>query len=219
MKKYEVFGDPFSRNVFIQPVDQSDFEQMDQQLRELEHLSESSDWCVVAVPISSWNDDLTPWSAEAVFGKVGFGDGATLTLKSILEEVIPDFEKSRSAIQSAYFLCGYSLAGLFALWAAYQTDFFEAVAAVSPSVWYERWQQYIKEHLIKSSAVYLSLGNQEEHTKNKVMARVGDAIRSQHKLFLDKNVKTVLEWNEGNHFKDSAKRMARGMSWILKNRI
>ena len=37
------------------------------------------------------------------------------------------------------YLGGYSLAGFFSLWAAYQTDRFAGVAAVSPSVWFPGW--------------------------------------------------------------------------------
>ena len=54
------------------------------------------------------------------------------------------------------FLCGYSLAGLFALWAVYQTDFFAGTAAVSPSVWYPGWLGYAEEHRALTPAVYLS---------------------------------------------------------------
>ncbi len=68
---------------------------------------------------------------------------------------------------------------------------------------------------MKASTVYLSLGNREEHARNKRMAAVGECIRRQHELLLNKisSSHTILEWNEGGHFNDEAARMARGFIW------
>ena len=60
-----------------------------------------------------------------------------------------------------YYIGGYSLAGLFALWTAYQTDIFKGVAA-SPSVWFPGFAEYMKKNEIKTDTVYLSLGDGEE---------------------------------------------------------
>lgn len=58
------------------------------------------------------------------------------------------------------------MAGLFSLWAAYQTDTFAGVAAASPSIWFPDFLQYMKEHDIRTESVYLSLGDREEKTRN-----------------------------------------------------
>lgn len=115
------------------------------------------------------------------------------------------------------YLGGYSLAGLFALWVAYQTDLFQGIAGVSPSVWFPGWDKYIKEHEIHAEKVYLSLGDKEEKARNRVMARVGAAIRLQHELLLDSAVckECTMEWNPGNHFMDSDRRTAKGFAWLL----
>ena len=62
--------------------------------------------------------------------------------------------------------------------------------------------EYIKENNIKAKAVYLSLGDREEKTRNPVMATVGHAIRSVYETISDSGINTILEWNQGNHFKD-----------------
>lgn len=76
-------------------------------------------------------------------------------------------------------LGGYSLAGLFALWSAYQTDLFSGIVAASPSVWYPDWMEYAQANQVKTSALYLSLGDREERTRNLIMSAVGDNIRKQ----------------------------------------
>jgi len=111
-------------------------------------------------------------------------------------------------------LGGYSLAALFALWAAYQTDSFSAVCAASPSVWFPGWIEYAAARQPKVQNIYLSLGDKEEKARNKVMATVGDCIRKQFEL-LEPEIST-LEWNPGNHFKDADLRCAKGLAWCVK---
>jgi hypothetical protein len=86
------------------------------------------------------------------------------------------------------------------------------VAAASPSVWFPGWIDWAREHPLLAPRVYLSLGDREERVKNPVMARVGDCIREQAAL-LEPEHDAVLEWNEGNHFRDVEKRTARAFCW------
>lgn len=70
--------------------------------------------------------------------------------------------------------------------------------------------------LYRAGAVYLSLGDKEEKARNPVMAMVGDRIREAYSLLLGRGVKCVLEWNEGNHFKDADVRIAKAFAWVVK---
>ena len=106
------------------------------------------------------------------------------------------------------------MAGLFALWASYQTYRFEGVAAVSPSVWYPKFEDYISSNDIMASRVYLSLGKKEAATRNEMMSQVADIIQRVRDE-LESEIKVTLEWNEGNHFKDPDVRMAKGFAWVL----
>ena len=108
------------------------------------------------------------------------------------------------------------MGGLFALWAAYQTDAFVGVAAVSPSVWFPGFAEYTLIRSPLTGQVYLSLGDREEKTKNPVMAAVGDRIRELYDRLRQQGISCCLEWNEGNHFMDPDRRTAKGFAWILK---
>jgi predicted alpha/beta superfamily hydrolase len=112
---------------------------------------------------------------------------------------------------------GYSLAGFFALWAAYQTDMFMGAVAASPSVWFPGWIEYAQSHQVKAGSVYLSLGDKEEKTRNPVMRTVGDNIRRQYELLqADPGCSDcILEMNQGNHFKEPDIRTAKGFAWLL----
>ena len=63
----------------------------------------------------------------------------------------------------------------------------------------------------------MSLGDREEKTKNKVMAKVGNRTRRQTEILKDDpNVeKLIFEWNEGGHFDEPLKRGAKGIAKIL----
>ena len=200
------YGNPDSPIVLVQPVDDHDLEEMEAEVSEIQRLT-SMDFCLIAVKVRSWNQDLSPWKAPAVFGNQDFGNGAADFLKTITE-LCSDPHKT-------YYLGGYSLAGLFSLWAAYQTNLFAGIAAASPSVWFPGFLDYAKTHKFQSSCVYLSLGDREERTKNSVMAAVGDCIRAYDNWLKEQKIQCTLEWNKGNHFQDPGLRTARAFSWVL----
>jgi predicted alpha/beta superfamily hydrolase len=214
-KECYLYVRPQSKYLLIQPVDEHDLELLDREVELVEALSGES-FSLVAFRIEDWNRELTPWTAPPVFGKEPFGNGAEETLAFVTGHLLPML-REKGVDASLCLLGGYSLAGLFALWAAYQTDAFEGIAAASPSVWYPGWLDYALAHKPQARSVYLSLGDKEEKAKNPVMAQVGNAIRRQEGILREQEVKTVLEWNVGNHFVDSEKRMAKGFVWLMKH--
>ncbi len=203
------YGNPDAGTVLIQMIDDHDLKGIENEVTEIKRLADT-DFCLVAIKVDDWNTDLSPWEAPAVFGKENFGGRAAATLEEVLKYT-RDADKT-------YFIGGYSLAALFAIWAAYQKDVFRGVAAASPSIWFPGFLDYMKENRIHTDSVYLSLGDKEERTRNPVMATVGDKIRQAHDLLEVRGKNTVLEWNQGNHFKDPDIRTAQGFAWVMKQR-
>lgn len=211
----EVWGNLESNNCFIQMVDQHDLDLIPSQMKYAKELSTSDNWCIVTVLVKDWFSDLTPWSSVPIFGKQGYGDQAQETLNFISEHLITWLKKQRSQENINLFLIGYSLAGLFSLWAGTKLDLFKGIAGVSPSVWYPRWDEYRTKNTMKTESVYLSLGSAEEKVKNKILASVGERIKNEYEKLQKEKIKTALEWNEGNHFLDSDLRLAKAMKWLL----
>ena len=216
-KKCILYLNENTEYILIQPVDENDISVLD---NEVKHIEENADrnFSLVAFKIEDWNSELTPWEMPLLRGKGNFGDGAAGTLKFIKNDLIPSLSEYINAENKEikYILGGYSLAGLFSLWSVYQTDIFEGIAAVSPSVWYKGWIEYVEAEKPLSEKIYLSLGDTEEKTKHQILSKIGENIRKQHEI-LEKsgNVKTVLEWNEGNHFKNPDIRTAKGFLWVM----
>ena len=236
-----VFGNRDADTVLIQMVDDHDLAFIENEVSYIRELTGGEDFCLAAVKVKDWNKDLSPWPAPAVFGSEDFGEGAADTLRYLLEEVLPDLKvekvhpdmkaegahpdmiveqvlSERKAMGNGkrVFIGGYSLAGLFALWAGYQTDCFDGIAAASPSIWFPPFTDYMKENEIHTGRVYLSLGDREEKTRNPVMATVGAAIAEADQILKGAGCDCVLEWNKGNHFKDADLRTAKAFAWLMK---
>ena len=162
------YGSDQASVVLIQMVGEHDLPGIEQEIMEISRLTDA-DFQLIAMKVNNWNHDLAPWNADAVFGKEEFGDGAKDTLEKVLT-LCTDSNKN-------YCIGGYSMAGLFALWTASQTNQFAGIAAASPSIWFPGFLEYMKRQKIQSNCVYLSLGNKEEKTKSPVMAQVGNCIR------------------------------------------
>ena len=173
---------------------------------------------LAAFETEDWNRDLSPWEAPAVFGSEGFAGEAGKTLPYVRETLLPGL-RARYCLTDGVpvVIGGYSLGGLFALWSVWQEDGFAAAAAASPSVWFPGWLEHAAASAPRARAVYLSLGDREERTRNPVMATVGDSIRELERMLRDvPDTDCVLEWNEGNHFRDPGERCARGFLWCME---
>ena len=206
-----IYGDPAADTLLIQMVDDHDLEVIEKETAHIKELTGGQNFCLKAVRVNSWNTDLSPWPAPAVFGDEDFGEGASRTLEILLREIIPEILSENEKI----YLGGYSLAGLFALWAGYQTDFFEGIAAASPSIWFPGFTDYMRANTFRAGAVYLSLGDREERTKNPFMSQVGNAIRDGYAVLRNAGINCTLEWNKGNHFKNPDLRTAKAFAWLM----
>ena len=213
----QAYGSKDAEYLLIQPVDSHDLAEMGIEIAAIQERVKEP-FLLVPVPVASWNADLSPWPAPPVFGNEAFGDGAKDMLRTILEEVIPQV-KAEYALSpdGKLILGGYSLAGLFALWSGYETDAFDGIAAASPSVWFPGFLDYTKQRPIQAKAVYLSLGDKEERTRNPVMRQVGDCIRALYAEYKEiPEVDATLFWNEGNHFRDAGVRTAKAFAWTME---
>ena len=206
---------PTNAPVFIWGLDMSHGETAVSLFDEVKALTDK-DFSLAVFDVIDWNAQFSPWPAPAVFGKDSFSGKGNDTLRFLEDEFLPEIKSKFQG--SDTFLTGYSLAGLFSLCALYESDKFNGAVSCSSSLWFNKWDEYVSTHRIKaSSKIYMSLGDREEKTKNKVMAKVGDRTRRQAEILKDDpNVeKLFFEWNEGGHFDEPLKRVAKGIARIL----
>lgn len=211
--------EPEPRALLIQPVEVEELHSREGLFEEVSTIRDAVDmpFAIVFLAVEDWNQQLSPWQAPAVFGKQDFGAGAKETLDAI-ETILPAIiERCYNLPADApVVLGGYSLAALFSLWSAYESQSFAAIAAASPSVWFPGWLDYAKAHEPHAGIIYLSLGDREAKTRNPVMRTVSTCIQEQHDLLQEAGIKTTLAWNPGNHFQQPELRCAKGFSWCLE---
>ncbi len=214
-QNHRIVGDRDADYCLIQPIDQHDEELLDNEFEAIRQRCEGKKVMLAAFLVDDWQHDLSPWKAPAVFGKKGFGDGAAQTLHFVLNTFLPYLKDNvlEKPTETRFVIGGYSLAGLFALWAITQTTFFEACAATSPSVWFPHWTEYASSSHFHTDVIYLSLGNRENRAKNQLLAHVNEDMESLAHFLEDKQ--TTLEWNEGNHFVQSDLRSAKAFAWCI----
>ena len=211
-----IYGEVHAEYLLLQMTGEHELQSMDHEVMAIAQSSQN--FLFAAVPVKSWNDELSPWKSPAVWGKESFGGNAADTLRFLTEQAIPTLKQQFALPRNVRIvLGGYSLAGLFALWASTQTALFSGVAAASPSVWFPGWMEFEQQHPIQAQRIYLSLGDREERTKNLTMAAVGDNIRALHRELVERGKNCTLEWNNGGHFKDADLRTARAFRWAMED--
>lgn len=165
-----------------------------------------------------FDGDMTPWPAPGVRkGQEPFRGNAQAHLEELISSVMEKAESSLSHPSTYNAIAGYSLAGLFALWSAWNTDRFARIACGSASLWYPGFVGYAESRAVvrKPDFIYLSLGDNESNTRNQMMNKVGECTEKILELLERREIPHVYETTVGNHFSDPDGRMARAIKSML----
>ena len=151
---------------------------------------------------------------------VPFAGRAQDQLRLLEEEIIPQVERECGKPNSPRIcrtVAGYSLAGLFATWTALNSSAFSRIASASGSLWYPDFAHFATETplVCPIDCAYFSLGSKEAKTPSRLLRNVATGTDEVVAAFRSKGVPTQFESNPGNHFKEPALRMARGITWAI----
>lgn len=173
---------------------------------------------LISAAVPDWNRDLSPWPAEKVFrGGEDFSGQADAFLSDLLDKLAVAEEAllrdGRLSTAPVRILAGYSLAGLFSVYAMFKTDCFDRFVSASGSLWFDGFLDYAKTHdfMRKPDFVYLSLGDREKIAKNPRMKTVEACTETFRDLLTERSVPAAFVLNPGNHFNDPAGRLSSGI--------
>ena len=167
----------------------------------------------------NWDHDMTPWYCPPLSkNDTPCTGGADEYLDLLLTEILPKAKELIDGTPSFIGIAGYSLAGLFALYAAYRCDAFDRVASMSGSLWFPDFKEYALTHEMRKrpAKLYLSLGDREGRTRNSVLMTVQRNTEELVEHYRSLGLDVTWELNPGNHFKDAALRSAKGIKAILE---
>lgn len=190
---------------------------------------------LVNVGVDLWEENFSPWCAPRVFAKgPNFGDGAQKTLDTLINQVIPWAESELSEPPVYRVLVGYSLAGLFSLWAGVSPQLgaaaapqlstpaatFQRIGAVSGSFWFPGLLDYVDQQLsggvVGLTHAYLSLGDREARTPNPQIMHVRENAELLASKLENAGITSTFELNRGNHFQNIEGRMQKALDWLVK---
>lgn len=174
---------------------------------------------LVTVTGLDWNHDMAPWDIPAIArgGECCTG-GAADYLNLLTGQILPRAERELSEPVSWRGIAGYSLGGLFALYALFHTDLFSRAASVSGSLWYPGLLEYVSSHEMKKKpeCLYFSLGSQEHKTRNACMRTVQQNTEKIADICRARGIQTLFQLTPGNHFQNPVGRTAAGITWLLE---
>ena len=200
---------------------------------------------LVNIGVDLWEENFSPWCAPRVFAKgPNFGDGAQKTLDTLINQVIPWTESELTEPPAYRVLVGYSLAGLFSLWAGVSQQVargcqpddvssqpgaphvdasvatFQRIGAVSGSFWFPGLLDYVDQQLnggaVGLTHAYLSLGDREARTPNPQIMHVRENAELLASRLESAGITSMFELNRGNHFQNVEGRMQKALDWLVK---
>lgn len=189
-----------------------------QEVWEAIHTRDCPPFTLVAVSNLDWNHDMVPWDSPPAFKNAEpCTGGADDYLRLLTEKIIPTAEKELSAPPQWRGITGYSLAGLFALYAIYQTDMFSRVGSMSGSLWFPEIKEYVVSHEPKRrpDCIYFSLGDKECKTRNPMLKNVRQNTEEIYTFYKANGIETLCQLNPGNHYNHAAERTAAGICWLV----
>ncbi|MBD5512419.1 MAG: alpha/beta hydrolase [Lachnospiraceae bacterium] len=176
----------------------------------------------VAVSDIGWYHDMSPWQAPPIAkgGEPCTGEAESY-LALLTGEILPAVEEALGGRPAYNVLAGYSLAGLFAVYAAYHTDAFARIVSASGSFWFPDFVDYVKGHEMRRvpEKMYFSLGDREAHTKNPYLSSVEERTKQLYAYYSQQGILTAFVLNKGNHFREPDRRTADGIRWVLEEQM
>lgn len=175
------------------------------------------DFTLVTVSGLNWEAELSPWTAGNLFKySEMFTGSADAYLQFLTQQVIPQAEAGLNGVLWRG-LAGYSLAGLFTVYALYKTDLFSRAASMSGSLWYPGFKDFaLQSALCKTPQhLYLSLGDKEARARNQYLKTVQQCTEELAAHYRSLGINTCYELNPGGHYRDIISRSAAGIKWLL----
>lgn len=131
---------------------------------------------VATLVVDDWDTQMSPWPAPGLYkGDADFKGGADGALELFLNERVPQIEREQGIVPTRRAIAGYSMGGLFSIWALLACDAFDAAASMSGSLWFPDWIDYAKTACLRPGAfAYLSLGTKEKRASPDILKTVED---------------------------------------------
>ncbi len=185
-------------------------------------IREGSSFILIDIKLEDWSKVLSPYKTQMNdnFFKNLNGEGKShldFIDNTLIPYLITHLKSNFKLDVSNSLLAGYSLGGLFAIYGGLNSKYISKIVSVSGSLWYPHFLDYVTSLNINRNikSIYISLGNKEKKTRNRYMKKIEKATLNIYSYLKTKYSNVFFEFNEGNHFFHSNKRLAKGIVYEL----
>lgn len=175
-----------------------------------------TDFALLSIHTDNWNKNLSPWKVEDDKLNLHFAGNADALLYTLTTHILPQVYQKISSI-TEILLCGFSLAGLFSLYAVTKVDTFTKVICTSGSFWFPGSIEYFAQNKVSSSIqqIYMALGDKEDRTTNATLSNVLINTQEIFNILKEQIPNTSFNLVPGNHYKNIILRLVNGIKFVL----
>ena len=169
------------------------------------------------VPLSGKKrlDSYTPWPSESLNERFPpFGGKADEAIRQLQTRLLPEIQAAFPGQVLSFSLLGYSLGGLFAVYASFQTDAFREILSLSGSFWYPGWDEFIRTHAPANRDIryVLLCGEKEGRGKRNAQGQAVDRTKLTHERLCALNGSCPLILDPGGHHDRLPERLEKALA-------
>lgn len=183
---------------------------------------EMKPFIAVGVYAKERQNEYTPWPVEGIAPKfMDFGGQAESYLLFLKQQLMPYIEEKYNVDKCHVGLMGYSLGGLFAMYAAFNEPSFTQIASISGSSWYPDLVEFVANSTLANAnlKLYMSSGEDEGAGKTNILKDAGMCTKAIMKSFENK-VKGpeyfTTYFDQGGHHNYLVARYQKAIEWFAK---
>lgn len=167
-----------------------------------------------------WDEMLSPWPSDPVVTKNDHFTGHAREYSQWMDDKLLPFAEEKLPKVRERVLAGYSMGGLFAVYAPYVSASWDRSVCGSGSVWFPGFMKFALEtpFVKKPLSVYFSIGNKETESRTHELTTTRDIMEALGTYYKGEGIDSILEINQGNHFTDVPSRMAKGIAWTVREK-
>lgn len=175
---------------------------------------------LVSVSDIAWDEMLSPWPAEPVVTPEDHFTGQAKEYSGWLDDVLLPFVAERIPPVCSRIIAGYSMAGLFAVYAPYVSMSWDKCMCASGSLWFPGFKKFAVTTAFekKPECIYMSIGNQETVSNIPALTTTQNVMEDLVAFYRSAGIDSEFELNPGNHYQDAAARIAKGIAWTIRDR-
>lgn len=173
---------------------------------------------LVSISGIAWDEVLSPWAEPPIVTPEDKFTGGAKEYSSWLDSTLLPAAREKLPDVGETIIAGYSMGGLFAVYAPYVSKSYDKCICASGSVWFPGFLEFARTTPFerKPQAVYFSLGNKETHSPIAALQTTRHVMEDLEACYTSQGILSTFQENSGNHYTDVPARIAKAFGWTIR---